>query len=66
VAWLTDDDLRRFAADGYLVVRNVVPDALLDLADAEIDDLIDTTPPHEDDRGPARFAVRQPLGVAAS
>jgi len=56
VAWLTDDDLRRFAADGYLVVRDVVGEALLGPADAEIDELVADAPPHEGDRGPGQSA----------
>src|SRR4051812_47115496 len=36
VGWLTDDDIRHFAVEGYLVVRDVVPQALLAAADAEI------------------------------
>ena len=37
MGWLTDDDLRQFAVDGYLalVVRDVVPELLLAAADAE-------------------------------
>ena len=40
MAWLTDDDLRRFGTDGFIVVPGVVPEALLERADAEIDGLI--------------------------
>jgi hypothetical protein len=39
---LTDDDLRQFATDGYLVVRNVVSESLLAAADAEIDEIFET------------------------
>lgn len=51
---LTDDDLRTFAADGYLLVPDVVPEALLAAADAEIDGLVadPATPPVEGDGGP--------------
>jgi hypothetical protein len=56
VGWLTDDDLRRFAVDGYLVVRDAVPEALLAAADAEIDGLIETVTPHEGDLGPGQNA----------
>jgi hypothetical protein len=52
MGWLTDDDLRRFAVDGYLVVQHVVPESLLGPADAEIDELIAEVEPHEGDRGP--------------
>jgi ectoine hydroxylase-related dioxygenase (phytanoyl-CoA dioxygenase family) len=53
---LTDDDLRQFAAGGYLVVRDVVPESLLTAADAEIDGLTDTDPPHEGNGGPGQNA----------
>lgn len=42
---LSEDDLRRFGEDGYLVVRGVVPEALLAAADAEIDEIVSTPPP---------------------
>jgi ectoine hydroxylase-related dioxygenase (phytanoyl-CoA dioxygenase family) len=51
VAELSDDDLRRFAADGYLLVPGVVPEPLLAAADAEIDGLVEE-PPQEGDGGP--------------
>ncbi len=44
-----DDDLRRFAIDGYLVIPGVVPEPLLACADEEIDELISSTPPIEGD-----------------
>jgi hypothetical protein len=53
---LTDDDLRRFAVDGYLVVPDAVPEALLAAADAEIDELIRAVAPHEGDDGPGQHA----------
>ena len=56
VGWLTGDDLRRFAIDGYLVVPDVVPEALLGPADAEIDELIDEVAPDEGDGGPGQSA----------
>lgn len=56
VGWLTDDDVRQFAVDGYLILRNVVPEALLAAADAEIDGLIEEVTPHEGDRGPGQIA----------
>ena len=49
---LTDDDLRRFASDGHLIIRDVVSAALLALADAEIDALIENIPPDQGDLGP--------------
>lgn len=49
---LTDDDLRRFARDGYLVVPNVVAEPLLAAADDEIDGLIAAVAPHEGTGGP--------------
>jgi hypothetical protein len=53
---LTSDDLRQFACDGYLVLRNVVPEQLLAAADAEIDGLIAETAPDEGDGGPGQSA----------
>jgi len=52
VAWLSDDDLRRFAVDGYLVAPGVVPEPLLAAADEEIDGLVRTVAPVEGDGGP--------------
>lgn len=52
VTGLTDDDLRRFAVDGWLVVPGVVPESLLAEADAEIDELVATEKPQEDPGGP--------------
>lgn len=46
---LTDDDLRRFAVDGYLVVPGVVDESLLAAADAEIDELLATQPAQDGD-----------------
>jgi hypothetical protein len=53
---LTDADLRQFANDGYVVIRNVVAETLLAAADAEIDGLIAETAPEEGDRGPGQSA----------
>ncbi len=53
---LSDDDLRQFGTDGYLVVRNVVPESLLLAADAEISALVDGVAPHEGDRGAGQSA----------
>jgi hypothetical protein len=49
VGWLTEEDLARFGRDGYLVLRDAVPEALLAAADAEVDDLVATVdaPPAE-------------------
>jgi hypothetical protein len=52
VGFLTDDDLRTFAREGYLVVPEVVPESLLAAADREIDHLIDDLPPQEGTGGP--------------
>jgi hypothetical protein len=49
---LTAADLRRFAADGYLVVSGVVDDALLDAADDEVTQVTRQIDPTEGDRGP--------------
>jgi hypothetical protein len=49
---LNEDDLRRFARDGYLVVPGVVPESLLTEADDEIDALKADVPPDEGDGGP--------------
>ena len=54
--WLTDDDLRRFGSEGYLLLRNVVPEELLAAADAEIDPFIAETEADEGDRGPGQSA----------
>ena len=48
---LSNDDLRTFAADGYLVIAEVVPERLLAAADAEIDDLITSVVPDQGERG---------------
>lgn len=53
---LTDDDLRRFATDGFLVLRDVVPESLLAAADAEIDGLISEIAPDEGGAGPGQRA----------
>lgn len=56
MSWLTIDDLRHFASEGYLVLRGVVPEALLAGADAEIDAFIADVKPDEGDRGPGQNA----------
>jgi hypothetical protein len=56
MGWLTDDDLRQFADDGYVVVPGVVPEPLLAGADTEIDGLIREVAPHEGDGGPGQNA----------
>jgi hypothetical protein len=53
---LTDDDLRHFASDGYLVLRDIVPESLLAAADAEIAELMGETAPDENKRGPGQHA----------
>jgi hypothetical protein len=52
VKWLSESDLRRFAIDGYLVIPRVVDEALLEAADAEIDQVIGELKPHEGHGGP--------------
>src|SRR5262245_28717090 len=54
--WMTDDNLRQFASDGYLVLRELVPESLLAAADAEIDEFIAETEPDEGDRGAGQNA----------
>ena len=49
---LNDEDLRRFARDGYIVIHDVVDESLLAAADAEIDRLIEHVMPQEGDGGP--------------
>jgi hypothetical protein len=49
VAWLTDGDLRSFARDGFLLIRDVVPEELLVLADREVDGLVADVPPDDGD-----------------
>lgn len=43
---LTDDDLAQFATDGYLLIPGVVPEDLLERADAEVDGLIEAEAPN--------------------
>jgi len=42
---LTGAELAQFATDGFIVIPNVVDEALLDAADTEIDELIKREPP---------------------
>lgn len=56
VGRLSNVDLWGFAADGYLVVPDVVGESLLEPADVEIDTLIREVPPHEDSGGPGQKA----------
>lgn len=49
---LTEADLIRFGREGYLVVPNVVSEALLGPADQEIDLVTRDVEPNEGDRGP--------------
>jgi len=53
---LGEDELRRFAEDGYLVIRNVVPEALLAAADEEIDRTMAEREPDEGKREPGQNA----------
>jgi hypothetical protein len=61
VTGLTEEDLRRFALHGYLVVPDVVPEPLLAAADAEIDRLINEVRPNEGTGGPGPNLWFQPL-----
>ncbi|MGQ0430778.1 MAG: phytanoyl-CoA dioxygenase family protein [Microthrixaceae bacterium] len=58
--WISDDDLRAFADNGFVVLRGVVSEALLRAADDEIDALIANAPPHEGDTGPGQSAWFMP------
>ena len=49
---LTDDQLRQFATDGYIVVPGVVSEELLASADVEIDELVAEDPPPATTVGP--------------
>jgi hypothetical protein len=60
MGWLTDGDLQQFACDGYLVVPSLIPEALLEAADSEIDGLIHEAPPREGDGGPGQSAWFMP------
>jgi hypothetical protein len=51
-----EQDLRRFASDGYLVIPDVIGESLLNEADDEVADLIAHTKPHEGDGGPGQNA----------
>ncbi len=55
-----DDDLLRFAENGFVVLTDVVSESLLKAADDEIDALIVDTPPHEGDGGPGQNAWFMP------
>lgn len=48
---LTREQLKAFAVHGYLVVRGVVPDWLLEAADAEVDGRVAAAPPADDAKG---------------
>jgi hypothetical protein len=49
---LSDGDLAYFGESGYLIVRDVVPEDLLQAPDDEIDQLIGTVSPDEGSGGP--------------
>jgi hypothetical protein len=57
---ITEADLAVFARDGYLVLRGVVPEALLVYVDAEVDRLLDEEPPNEGNGGPGQNAWFMP------
>jgi hypothetical protein len=54
---LTTEQLRRFASDGYIVVRNAIPENFLLSLDHEIDELIASDPPGPDVRGAHSYAL---------
>jgi hypothetical protein len=62
---LTDDQLREFGRVGYLVVEQVVAEAFLAAADAEIDDLVAQEPAEEGTAG-HHFYWRAPDGLPAA
>ena len=62
---LTDEDRRRFATDGYLVVPGVVGEELLADADAEVDALLAADPTPEGTTGP-RFWFLAPERLPAA
>lgn len=57
---LTDDNLRRFAEDGYVVLKGVVDESFLAAADAEIDALIEAEPPPEGTTGRHFYVLPPP------
>ena len=58
---LGQQELRRFAEDGYLVVRDVVPEALLAAADEEAEQLMAEREPDEGSRQPGQNAWFAPI-----
>jgi hypothetical protein len=61
---LSRSEIGRFAREGYVIVPEVVPEALLAAADAEIDQLVDRTAPDEGDGGPGPNLWFVPCGSA--
>lgn len=62
---LSDDQLRCFASDGYIVVPGVVPESLTTAAHAEIDTLIASEPAPADAVGKRTF-FRPPVQLPAA
>jgi hypothetical protein len=62
---LTDEQLRTFAREGYVVVPDVVPEALLAAVDAEIDGLLAEIPPPAGTTG-THFYFKRPTRVPAA
>ena len=58
---LGQQELRQFAEDGYLVVRDVVPEALLAAADEEAEQLMAEREPDEGGRQPGQNAWFAPI-----
>lgn len=48
---LSDDQLRAFAERGYVIIRNVIPQALMSSSMRYIDELIEQAPPPSERRG---------------
>lgn len=64
MGWLTADDLARFGRDGYVVLRRVVAEALLEAADAEVDELVATVEaPTQEADGTGPRSWFQPAGT---
>lgn len=62
---LTDAQRRQFATDGFVVVPDVVDEALLQAADAEVDDLVTRSPAPEGTVGP-HFHFLPPIQLPAA
>ena len=63
---LTDDDLRSFGEDGYLLLHDVIDGELLEAIDADIDSVVDEKPPPPGTVGAYRYYKRPERIPAAS